>query len=761
MKCSRLVIPLLGVCLAACSGAVDGLLAPELAGSAALSDGVVGTAYDVTIAAKGTAPIVMIVSSGTLPPGLTMGQDGRISGTPTAQAASSFSVTATNPVGSVTVTRTIDVFVLPSITGPVSPLPDATVGQPYTRTVTATGSSPISYSVHSGSLPAGLTLVAATGVISGTPTGPGTATFQVAATNAIGRDTRAYTLDVLATPTGPTITAPSVFPDARIGWPYVQGITATGTTPITWSISAGSLPAGFTLDGTTGIVAGIATGLETANFTVTATNAYGTDSHAYSIQTTHQPILASLSPSSGVAGGTITLLGAGFSTTPASNIVTFDATAAVVLQATANALTVEVPSGLAASSEVRVTIGGNASATKTFTLDTTSVVFVDASATGGNDGSSWSDAYTTLQTALASATSTDDIWVAAGTYTPGTAVTDYFAMVGDHVYGGFAGSEALRSQRDIVSHKTILSGDINADSVGFTNTSDNTQHVVRIGSTGNVLDGVHVVHAYDASGIGGGIVAMAAASGTLSDVTCTTNLADYGGGLTVEGATIVAERCVFHGNRANTFGGGLRVADQSTFAGSLTMRACVVADNQAAGGGGLDCRLGGVTTIENTVIAGNVATGNGGGILDQGGGVDVIASTIVSNAAATGGGWYRTLNSAIRIDNSIFWNNTASTANPDIYSDGTTTFDHCVVVASSVGGAGVNYRDCLTADPLFSLLADPDGPDDRYLTSDDGLQLQTGSSAIDTADTLGPTTDILGIARPQGAAYDIGAYEKQ
>jgi uncharacterized repeat protein (TIGR01451 family) len=85
-------------------------------------------------------------------------------------------------------------------------------------------------------------------------------------------------------------------------------------------------------------------------------------------------------------------------------------------------------------------------------------IYVDRSATGSNTGTSWQDAYTNLQTALAAAYPCDQIWVADGTYTPSDPNT---FEVGNAVavYGGFAGSESHRYERNWLENQTILSGE--------------------------------------------------------------------------------------------------------------------------------------------------------------------------------------------------------------------------------------------------------------------------------------------------------------
>ncbi|MHC4867978.1 MAG: right-handed parallel beta-helix repeat-containing protein, partial [Planctomycetota bacterium] len=105
--------------------------------------------------------------------------------------------------------------------------------------------------------------------------------------------------------------------------------------------------------------------------------------------------------------------------------------------------------------------------------------FVDEDATGDNDGTSWGDAYTDLQDALAEANSTDkdEIWVAEGTYEPNASDrSKSFELVQNvGVYGGFAGTEFARHQRDWGKYETILSGDIGTPN----STSDNSYHVVK------------------------------------------------------------------------------------------------------------------------------------------------------------------------------------------------------------------------------------------------------------------------------------------
>src|SRR5512133_3741360 len=111
-----------------------------------------------------------------------------------------------------------------------------------------------------------------------------------------------------------------------------------------------------------------------------------------------------------------------------------------------------------------------------------SVVFVDCDATGENDGSSWKNAYTDLQSALLKAHPGSEIWVVACVYKPTTGSDrsiSFRLKNGVALYGGFAGNEDSLAQRDLAKNVTILSGDI-----GVTGEArDNSYHVIVSGET--------------------------------------------------------------------------------------------------------------------------------------------------------------------------------------------------------------------------------------------------------------------------------------
>ena len=165
------------------------------------------------------------------------------------------------------------------------------VGEAYSQTLAATGAAPITWSIESGSLPAGLTLSGNT--ISGTPTTAGTFTFTVKAGNSVGNDTKELSIVIQAAPVEPDPGQPPVITTTtlsggKVGEAYSQTLAATGAAPITWSIESGSLPAGLTLSGNT--ISGTPTTAGTFTFTVKAGNSVGNDTKELSIVVQAAPV---------------------------------------------------------------------------------------------------------------------------------------------------------------------------------------------------------------------------------------------------------------------------------------------------------------------------------------------------------------------------------------------------------------------------------------------------------------------------------------
>ena len=136
-------------------------------------------------------------------------------------------------------------------------LPGGVVGTPYSAGLAASGGvTPYSWSVVSGALPAGLSLDAASGVISGTPQAAGTSTVTVEVTDASSPVPQTATATLSITVAQLSVTT-SVLPQGTVGVSYSAALAAAGgTAPYSWSVVSGALPAGLSLDAATGVIAG-------------------------------------------------------------------------------------------------------------------------------------------------------------------------------------------------------------------------------------------------------------------------------------------------------------------------------------------------------------------------------------------------------------------------------------------------------------------------------------------------------------------------
>ena len=183
--------------------------------------------YTDAVAASGNPTPTYSKSAGDLPAGLTLDTtSGALTGTPTTLGDSTFTLTATNSEGSVDKQFTISVveaLAAPAWTDSVLGS-GLKVGTAFTDGVAATGKPTPTYSVFSGSLPAGLTLNTATGALTGTPSATGTFPFTLRASNSEGS---------VDAPLSLTVAAASVIDDGSTKTPTPKTPTPKTPTPKT------------------------------------------------------------------------------------------------------------------------------------------------------------------------------------------------------------------------------------------------------------------------------------------------------------------------------------------------------------------------------------------------------------------------------------------------------------------------------------------------------------------------------------------------
>jgi hypothetical protein len=177
-----------------------------------------------------------------------------------------------------TVLSAIHTTAQPLTVGPAT-LPDGQDGAAYSASLSATGGvSPVTFAVSAGSLSAGLAL-AADGALSGTPTGAGTSSFTVTATDADGVTGSVNLVIVVhAAAAAPIAISPTTLPAAQIGAAYSQTLSASGGAgPYIYAVSAsGKLPDGLALDAHSGVISGTpAADAVSETFEITVTDSTG------------------------------------------------------------------------------------------------------------------------------------------------------------------------------------------------------------------------------------------------------------------------------------------------------------------------------------------------------------------------------------------------------------------------------------------------------------------------------------------------------
>lgn len=278
---------------------------------------------------------------------------------------------------------------------------------------------------------------------------------------------------------------------------------------------------------------------------------------------------------------------------------------------------------------------------------------VDHLAAGMNDGSSWQDAFADLQDALAAADAGDEIWVAEGTYKPTQGLdrsASFELKSGVGIYGGFAGGETLRSQRDASQNLTVLSGDIGApgnpyfealtalraagsdrarehelflewhdagrDALSHRKSAanDNSYNVVvAVGvDDAAVLDGFEIVHGESVGDPGGAGLAVVGGNPTIRSCVFREHIAcgPNGGAVAIyDGASPSLDLLQFVDNLCCEWGGALCSEASSPEISNSSFEA-----NHGGIGGGVAFRDGGAARLLSSYFLANWADDGGGGV---------------------------------------------------------------------------------------------------------------------------------------------------
>jgi len=352
-------------------------------------------------------------------------------------------------------------------------------------------------------------------------------------------------------------------------------------------------------------------------------------------------------------------------------------------------------------------------------LLTAAIVFIMASSAAGDviyvkwdspgptfDGASWATAYHAVQAGLDAASSGDEVWVAAGTYVENITLKD-----GVGLYGGFAGTETAREQRDWSVNETILDGNDSGSVVkalsGTTAATGIDGFTIRNGG-GYWGAGIYCWHssptitnnAITGNG-GGGIYCIWGSSPTIANNTISGNTGtrSIGGiGCYYYSSPIIMDNMII-GNTGLRFGGGIGCGSFSR----PTITNNTIVGNSAEWGGGIDCNAFSAPTITKNVITGNSASEEGGGIhcyqaYYYSFTPTIANNTITGNSAPYGGGVCCICSRTTIMDN-VIAENTASDKGGGVFfwRDCSSTMTNNLITGNSAsdegGGVGCYYYD--------------------------------------------------------------------
>jgi hypothetical protein len=376
-------------------------------------------------------------------------------------------------------------------------------------------------------------------------------------------------------------------------------------------------------------------------------------------------------------------------------------------------------------------------------------------------------------------TNADEIWIIKGTYVFSAAYA--FPTPGLDVYGGFNGTETTLTERSkgtepwTFTNETILEG------------NNNTVQIFTPGGArvNTIIDGLTI----NKAGAGGGAAIVGRDGMTFQYCKFTNNISTGNGGALILNGGGNVNSCYFGNNKGNS-GGALHCGTGAGLTSEIAN--CLFENNQAAGGshnlgGALRSQAAGKLNVNNCIFRSNDAVGNGSAIHIQLTAVSETQNTILTNSIVYGnttkGAVYMlggTMNNCTvannpeggvyvasatipsKIYNSVFWGpdtksggisspasnsvaviqNTAYTSIQSANFTGTSNTNNILLDFENTGSTeGVFY-------PAFT-----DPLNNNYSLTHQSALLNNGQTIASV------TTDLTGLTRPQGSAYDMGAYE--
>ncbi|MCH8844472.1 MAG: hypothetical protein IID61_16050, partial [SAR324 cluster bacterium] len=310
--------------------------------------------------------------------------------------------------------------------------------------------------------------------------------------------------------------------------------------------------------------------------------------------------------------------------------------------------------------------GSADSGTATVTVDVSiHVLYVDASATGANDGSTWANAFTGIQAAVDAAVAGEQVWVAEGLYLAGSTAPVLTMKDGVEIYGGFAGTEVnLAGRPDPIVLPSTLDGDVTGDGA----TADDSLHVV-LGASNARLDGFTITGGNaigpNPNNFGGGIYNFGTSGLILNELIISANSAALGGGMYNESSSTTLTNVTFSTNSVSNAGGGMYNDSSSSALTGVTF-----SGNSAASNGGGMFNSSSAPSLTNVTFSTNSAVNHGGGMANYSSSSPALNTvTFSANSADVRGGGMYNIASSPTLTDVIFTGNTTLNDGGGIFND--------------------------------------------------------------------------------------------